>query len=945
MAQQIPDWLGPLVEAELQAAVDWYSPNIVKRDPDARFRDDGSNYHNVVESEKFSAESKVQIVQVLPDEDVMILSDGSTCLRTRLSARAKTALETELDGAIHADVRGDVFAIKKATLVSTPYGPGDRKVQLVVDDLQYHFMLRKITGQPQPVEKRPEVMRLIREMLRLRSPTQEPEARAEKRPKTNATMAQQFSRQKQPDDMHVQSPRSQVSVRSAAMRSSPSQIYTQLRDTRPVISSPMQVSTQTRDTRPAVGSSPPQVDTQMRDTQPTIATQAPIRRKKHGLNLQSDGVELAAGVNLERPTAAVQSYRLQSNLAAPLGMPGGLSDDKAQLLSVLGKRKAAPEAQAQNVTKPIAPKPVAPEAQGLPDYVDSPDADAGVAHALENGPEPMALPEYHGPSESSAPKTIATAFEQRNVTVSATPRPSYWRRPQPYAQRKLLDSPSSWFPSRPGREFPMPNVPIELLKVWNEQVEAQSLKPSQPPDVSQHIAGERAGEEAVDSESHSSASEDEELPWSSSPARSAPLKARPENQSKVQVGHLGMPLSSAPLSSSPQEPPDSSIGSRTGDGNPNRQDLPPDSSNDRVPYPLPRRPAFSPQKAQQQSPPSGQSNGQLSQQSAHSAAGSPMQIRPSTATPIRPKASSATQRDGLSQAFVKDVPSTQGMPTNPPSAIPRNSEGHSRPSTAGSVSAGNFVSTKSGSNSAQEAIAKAKSAAAERVASYEPRSAAPPSPNNQIRQSEIDHLQRARFPSSRTLINPARSGARPTSGDQNATQHSLPALTRPSSSSRPPAPVDRRPFETPNTPSYPRPESRSSAASQRWGDSYRPGYKHRSDTYRSDRRWSDAYRDDRSENDRPGSRGDTYRPTYLNRPNQPSSSASLMVKATQPSTHDPPSKDLETDIARPVDPTVRHEKGPPSKDLKTDVARPVDPAVQHQKRRSEHFKSIQRRDW
>ena len=499
-------------------------------------------------SPPLSDEHAVQIVKVLSIEDPLLLvSDGFTNVKARLATRAITTLEAEIGDPIDLATKGDVFAVRRSTVVSTPYGPTEGHVQLVIDEIDYRFHLRKIVGVGEPIGERPEISRLLSEVMRIRHPEPAglPSGATHTQNVRPSRRSDQFETQAQP-----QSPVSQASIR--------------------------------------VASSPPLPVSQPPQTQP--ATLSPIRRRHPVPSMAQDGVEMVAGVNLERPVAAIPSRFARKSPPPGPTKPAAISKASADLLSVLGKRKAEQDLQTEpvdgssTVSNP-GPLSASPRPAAYPDTI-------GAMDTTNNEPLLSIAQAEAGAALSENGAVPAT------MSSKATGNP-YWRRRIPNAQKRLLDQHSSWFPAQPGRQFPHPNVPIELLTRWNRQAEqrpesvtlSQSLPvQSQAPaaDGGQAAAAE-VGEAESDTENTSDdASDDEEvLPWSSSPARAA-LPAKPMTISADSPGgdRRDKPTGStqsSPIGSSPPDLLSSLLPTSTGNAlRPStagrRPDLPPDSS-------------------------------------------------------------------------------------------------------------------------------------------------------------------------------------------------------------------------------------------------------------------------------------------------------------------------------------------------------------------------------
>lgn len=175
MAKSLRECLGPFITSELQAVIAWKESlkpgSQVKRDPDERFSDDGSNFRSAAGSPPLSPDFKVQLLEVVSSDDaaIMLLSDGLHSIRATLSGDALTTLEAEIEDELNPDTKGDVLALQAVTVISTPYGLADGRVQLYVESLQYQYHLRKPLGQPTPIEQHEKVSGLLEQIKSIRT--------------------------------------------------------------------------------------------------------------------------------------------------------------------------------------------------------------------------------------------------------------------------------------------------------------------------------------------------------------------------------------------------------------------------------------------------------------------------------------------------------------------------------------------------------------------------------------------------------------------------------------------------------------------------------------------------------------------------------------------------------------------------------------------------------
>lgn len=165
----------------------------------------------------------------------------------------------------------------------------------------------------------------------------------------------------------------------------------------------------------------------------------------------------------------------------------------------------------------------------------------------KRSPEPSApvSAQVQAVNEEIVVDTPTKAKRSSATSAAPTQTPAPRKRYRiPRDQRALLDSPSSWIPSAPGHEFPHPNVPIGLLRTWNNRATtALDQSPSQPSPVALveqtpgarsieevHPGSEATAVENSDSDSDDTAmsededeDEDQPLDWSQSQPRSQAL--------------------------------------------------------------------------------------------------------------------------------------------------------------------------------------------------------------------------------------------------------------------------------------------------------------------------------------------------------------------------------------------------------------------------------------
>ena len=589
MAQPV-DWVGPFIEQELRAVIAWKqhikNVPIVKRDPESRFSDDGSNFRSIIRpSDSPHEPPKVQIYEVSQTRDpvTIYITDGVTRIRAPLSEAAVSTLEAETGEKFDLEMKGDVFTIRDATVLSTPYGPRDQHVQLAIHEIGYLYHLRKPIGEPKAIEERKEVQGLIKQITSLQH---------------EQYAATEEGHQSSPDPLSS-------STAPGASRE----------DERPYSRNENDTPRSQRSIQQFHGS-PTTLTQRSPSTQFAVATQVPTKRKASGPSLSRDGFEIADGANLDRPMPpgfVTSSRRLSSS---GRHQPAAADGTGAKLLSLLGKQK--PEATQLSPHRPGPPHLGTPQMRSSPFGVAGPlnlakDAASQVAppdgsqsHSSPIAPKisqdpkkdavsRMGVTQHHNTSSSAAQSTTKS-----HASVDPAPR-DYSRRRIPRDQQKLLDQASSWLPSLPGRKLPHPNVPIELLTRWNTQMTAgHQDKPQTEP---QTVEAERPSEEAQprehesqmetsESPSSESSSEDEEIPASQWPPSEPPSPAN-RRQMLPPDSTMGSTNKPSPMTRRAERPPDSSseTTSRPSSSHQNYPAVARNGTNGspRTPHPLPKK--------------------------------------------------------------------------------------------------------------------------------------------------------------------------------------------------------------------------------------------------------------------------------------------------------------------------------------------------------------------
>ena len=518
MAKSV-DWIGSFIETELAAVIAWWKEDKDARGatyrPDSRFENDGSNFRSTVKTSNLPAEPLAQISEVVSCKGALTITitDGYTQARAKLSDSAVQVLENEIGEKIDSATRGDVISIKEVIIASTPYGPQDEHVQLEIQEIEYLYHLRKSLGHKQTIVERTEAARLLNEITEIRRRQYDiPESQTE--PKSTGANANAVAGAlrngdcSQANESH--SPRSQQSVS-------------------PTHSSQAAVS------QPSYS------------TQPAIANRLPLSRKRKAPTLDKDGFEIRQGNNLQRPHGP--GFTSPTTRQLPAKRPQ-LGNDKTglTLLNLLqNKPKNAPLQ-----TSPALGEQLPPQSEPR-SKASSPAAPANVPDVSSDVERMSIASAEHAPAADTEQSTAADKMPSRSAPQK------YSLRRIPNDQRTLLEKPDSWFPSLPGKQFPQPNIPIQLLEQWHAQASPEDQRMIQ----AEPIAVETRMET---SDSSSESSEAERIPWSPT-QRSPQLPPDSTLGSNNHTSPLGGRTRSRPNSSHSasqereQLPPDSSSGS------------------------------------------------------------------------------------------------------------------------------------------------------------------------------------------------------------------------------------------------------------------------------------------------------------------------------------------------------------------------------------------------
>lgn len=431
----------------------------------------------------------------------MLLSDGQTSIKARLSEDVIATLEEETEEKFSHATTNDVFRLKDFTVISTPIGPSDSLVRLTVDKIEYEHHLRKAKGEPRPVQENEHIAQLIQdiEQIRQRELAPNEEKQSSNSERTSLQQEENF-------------------MRSATTIAVP-------RSSLPASRQPSQ----------------PSNDAHSRAQLLARARQKISQSKSLGPTLAKDGIEVETGINLERPVQATSTSHLsrRSNVPSSPTVDASHLPREVQRANFLSNARKVLESTRKPMETPRSSEVVAetPAKAKIQKTAQSSNRTAhDEAHsASQDNLEPDVLTQLGSSPPSAQPPLIPSTDA---LPRSSRPKVAYGRRRIPADQRKLLDDRLSWYPALPGNRFPRPNVPIALLQKWDEanltRTKASQAKRAPSPQTEQAEDVSLSG----DSMSTSDTSDDEELSASQWPPTPPPR--------------------------GPSFPPDSSMGSRPG---------------------------------------------------------------------------------------------------------------------------------------------------------------------------------------------------------------------------------------------------------------------------------------------------------------------------------------------------------------------------------------------
>ena len=572
----ITPWVAKLVEAELENLIAWKS--VVKDEPDAsdedtppRFSDDGSNLRSYVGASTLSPVSMIQLIQVstihtfLPHSLTLTtfqkpglnarakipVSDGDVSVLVVLSDSAWEAYDNGIAEERGDEPRkGDLLICKRIVIVSTPWGPTEERVTIRIEELEYAGNIRITIGKPISLHQSASIVALRAKIEGLALKQHEMDEMDEMEEESNTDDDDEVMNDEQATAATTAAALPEhtncggsvdVEMETIVERAAhvlPDVVPTPSLDTQNAPEPEEEEAIATAPSPPPTNKSPIvsrspaqfQIETQLEveATQvqaPQPPARNPIRRNRGGYSMGREGFETTRGDNLTGPQAPTLHHRQ----GFPPAELSNVEPKKEKLLDLMSKM---PGQQPRNRSpEPSAPVSAQQEVAAEEVVIETPAKrrPSPKTFVVEDATPAPAQKSSHAvlPSENKGKRRRPSPT---SLESTSAPRRIYRI---PKNQQALLDDRSSWLPPAPGHEFPHPNVPVRLLRLWNTKAELQTKSPLQPSPIAliEQSSGAKSVEElqpepqADDSESDSDElmSEDEPIDWSQSQPRSQAL--------------------------------------------------------------------------------------------------------------------------------------------------------------------------------------------------------------------------------------------------------------------------------------------------------------------------------------------------------------------------------------------------------------------------------------
>jgi hypothetical protein len=440
--------------------------------------------------------------------------------------------------------KGDLLICKRIVVVSTPWGPLEERITFRIEELEYAGNIRITIGKPTLLMQSASIVALRERIERLALKNHQIDEMDEGSNEEDEAIEAEAEAIPAPPGQTNSG--ASVDVEMETVIDAAPDI---LPDAAPIPSLDLQTTLEQEEDQTVAGAHSPlpthtspivsrssaqfQIDTQLEveATQAQVPPQParnPLRRNRGGAgySMGREGFETTRGDNLTGPQAP--TLHLRKSLA--LAEPPKVEPTKDKLLDLLSK---LPGEQPRNRTpEPSAPVSAQQEVTIEEVVVETP------AKKKPNSTTIAVEEDATAPTPAQKPSVVVSGETQRKrrrpspTSLESTSAPrSIYRIPK--NQLLLLDDQSSWLPPAPGHEFPHPNVPVKLLKLWNTKAELDTSSPSQPSHIAliERSSGEKSIEEVAQADESESDSDeimsedegDEQLEWSQSQSRSQAL--------------------------------------------------------------------------------------------------------------------------------------------------------------------------------------------------------------------------------------------------------------------------------------------------------------------------------------------------------------------------------------------------------------------------------------
>lgn len=551
----------------------------------------------------------IQVVSMHEDHAWVDISDGQTRVRARLSRDVLSQWSGDVGVPLDASTQGDVFQLKALIVVSSSFGSGEYLIWLDVLSISYCYHLRKLQGEPAHIRQDRHIKLLIEDINAFRGNAGILTANPDNRPPSFLPHVN--------DNATEHLVREDRSLMDEDVKP-PSARFTEFRGPT------SETTNETHNEGIEVGRSQTLASTNesVTSVEHSFTRKRVPNLNNDGFEVR-EGVNLAAPVHPTVGTSddRVQSTRrIQTNDGSKMKLLGLLNKGKSSAgVSKDAKRSPSPErpecisetparlsrtemqtqmhdqfpshtsgSRRRNSEDRSTSSKIDATGKGIERRVSYRSSHGSVSNVVNESntathipdstrPEPASVDDsaqpvqsiesnmsHHGNKEQMQQVPEPTASKQANIEAGSVQRYEHFlrdgRKRIPRNQQKLLDDSSSWFPSLPGKRFPIPNVPIELLAKWNEEQEkAAQAKPASSP--SKHVGAEDESDIATDDGTDSPSESEEELHWepTQSPPRAGgtpPESSPPRPQLRgTQTSDLDIsPPRALPVRQSPTRP-------------------------------------------------------------------------------------------------------------------------------------------------------------------------------------------------------------------------------------------------------------------------------------------------------------------------------------------------------------------------------------------------------